>query len=420
MCTKDKIIFISLIGKGKIKEKGYEKADYFFEETGDVISTSFFGSALYRTLKKQNYEIDQWLIFGTKQSNWSELLSAIEDSTSDKCYHDYLLELCERVYEEEKAGISDELLKRWEKALRHDIPGIRLLPVDPLDYKVYINAMLNEIVDEKRKVVLDITHAFRHMPVIIAFSLIVLKYIKNISDVTVYYGALDMKNFINGSHNNCVPVLKIDFVTKLVSFAESLATFNNSAYFVDLLKLLDIHDTEETYFWLEMNRQPRSQLTQIIHRLSAISDENSYRSPIANYLNQQLQPLIGATLDKRMIERAKFFFDKKQYLKALILLYEGLIIGIGRKHKFSDYLQYDARERIREFIKNNVQLVFATEHQKEIYYKLEYTRNAAVHGTPPRGTQDTLEQLDSFEQLFTQGVKLYEDIVNCEGERYGC
>jgi len=92
------------------------------------------------------------------------------------------------------------------------------------------------------------------------------------------------------------------------------------------------------------------------------------------------------------------------------LLYEGLVIGIGRKHGFNDYLDYDAREKIRQFIKNNDSVLFS-DAQKETYYKLEYTRNAAVHGSRARGTQDTVEQLDSFEQLFKEAVKLYEDIV---------
>lgn len=294
--------------------------------------------------------------------------------------------------------------------LSKKIPGVRLLAVDPLDYEVYINTMLKEFTDEKCKVVLDITHAYRHMPVIIAFSMMVLKYVKNISGITVYYGALDMGKFVDDIPADSVPVLKIDLIAELVSMAESLATFNNSGYFVDLLSLLGIEDTEKTYFWLEMNRQPRSQLTQITEELESLSKGNDYKASIAGYLNEQLKPLLSPTLDRRMVERGKLFFSKKQYLKALILLYEGIIIGIGRKYGFSNYLHCNAREEVRKFIKDNDNSLF-TDAQKEIYYKLEYTRNAAVHGSLARGTQETVEQLNVFEQLFKEGVKLYEDVI---------
>lgn len=408
MNPNEKVVLLSLIGKGIIENGGYKKAGYYFEETGEVIYTSLFGAALYKVLKKLGYDIVQWIIFGTRYSNWSELATVLEDENKEEI--DGLVEWYMKVCEEEKKGISDQMLGQWESLLSSRIPGIRLLPVDPLDYDIYINTLLKEFTEEKCKVMLDITHSYRHMPVILAFSIMVLKYIKEISGVSVYYGALNMGEFMNDIPANAVPVLKIDLISDLVSMVEGLATFDNSGYFVDLLNLLGIENTEKTYFWLEMNRQPRSQLRQITEMLQSFSRGDDYKASIAGYLNDQLKPLLSSTLDKRMVERAKLFFGKKQYLKALILLYEGLVIGIGRKHGFSDYLDYDAREKIRQFIKNNDSVLFS-DAQKETYYKLEYTRNAAVHGSRARGTQDTVEQLDSFEQLFKEAVKLYEDIV---------
>ncbi|MBM7582851.1 cell division protein DivIC [Caldicoprobacter guelmensis] len=410
MSTQENVVLISLIGKGKVEENGYRKAGYYFKETEEVVYTSFFGAALYKVLKKLGYRINQWLVFGTRHSNWSELVSALDDNDDNREDLDGLIEWYLKVYQEEQKGISNEMLSKWEALLSGKIPGVRLLAVDPLDYEVYINTMLKEFRDEKCKVVLDITHAYRHMPVIIAFSMMVLKYIKNICGVTVYYGALDMGKFVDDLPAESVPVLRIDLINELVSIAESLATFNNSGYFVDLLSLIGIENTERTYFWLEMNRQPRSQLIHITETLQTISKGNDYKASIANYLNEQLKPLLSPTLDRRMVERAKLFFSKKQYLKALILLYEGIIIGIGRKYGFDDYLNCNSRENIREYIKKNANSLF-TDPQKEIYYKLEYTRNAAVHGSQPRGTQDTVEQFSTFEQLFEEAVKLYEDII---------
>jgi len=49
--------------------------------------------------------------------------------------------------------------------------------------------------------------------------------------------------------------------------------------------------------------------------------------------------------------------------------------------------------------------------QKKIYYDLEYTRNAAAHGSISRGSQNYLEIVSEFEELFKQGIDLYENLV---------
>ena len=407
--SNDKAIFISLIGKGRGRgiegNKGYEKAYYFFDEINDTIYTSFFGSALYKVLLKQGYYVDKWLIFGTNQSNWSELLFVIDEK-----YHDEMSELYYKVYDEEEKGLSEELLNKWESVLQRAIPGIRLIIVDPRDYEVYINHMVKEIPDEQRNIVLDITHAFRHMPVVIAFSLMALKHLKQISDIMVYYGAFELKED-RYNDNEPTPVLKIDFINTLVSYAENLATFNNSGYFPPLLDTLGIQDSENTYFWLEMNRQPKSDLESISKKLKDKTLKDNYEASIAEYIKKEIDPLIGASLDKRMVERARFFFDKKQYLKALILLYEGLILAIGRKHGFGNSLDYKKREEVRKYISDNRYTIFEIKDHRETYFDLEYTRNAAAHGSISKGTQNYVEQEDQFQKLFRDGLKIYEYIT---------
>lgn len=402
----NKTVLISLIGKGKTEEgkKGYSVAKYFFEGIEEPITTSFFGSALYKVLISKEHDIDKWLIFGTDRSSWSELLYAIDEQ-----YHNELIELYDKVYDEENVGISEKLLLEWQNKLQKYIPGIYFIMVDPLDYKVYIDHMIKEIPNEEMKLVLDITHGFRHMPAIMAFSIMMLKHVKNITDIMVYYGAFEL-----GEKRGHAPVLKIDFINTLVSYAESLATYNYSGYFPPLLELLGIPGTERTYYWLEMNRQPRTYLEDINKSLSKISLKDDYQSAIAEYIKKDFNSLIGATLDRRMVERSKFFFDKKQYLKALILLYEGIIIAIGRVHKNITSLEYNVREEIRKFINNNKNLVFKSILEKDTYCDLKDTRNSAAHGSEPKDPKRILKYVqeeEEFKALFKKGIQLYERIV---------
>lgn len=402
----NKTVLISLIGKGRMgkEEKGYEKTEYYFEEVDEVIDTSFFGTALHKILLNHSH-VDKWLIFGTNRSCWSELFYAV-----DERYRDEIEELHNKVYHEENKGISEELLQNWQDTLEKYIPGIRLIMVDPRNYKIYIDHMIKEIPDDKRNLVVDITHAFRHMPVIIAFSIMMLKHIKNISDIMVYYGAYELKG-----DEEYTPVLKIDFINTLVSYAESLATYNYSGYFPPLLELLGIHNTDKTYFKLEMNRQPRSSLEEINKSLNEISLKDDYQSVVADYIKKDFSPLVGATLDRRMVERGKFFFDKKQYLKALILLYEGIIIAIGRKYKSVTAINRDMREDVRSFIKRSQHIIFSSDFERDTYFKLEYTRNAAAHGSEAegkgKGIKECVQEEEHFKELFKRGIELYESIV---------
>ncbi len=407
--STNKTVLISLIGKGSIIEesKGYRKAKYYFNETQDVVHTSFFGSALYEILIKQGYEIDKWLIFGTSKSNWSELLHVVDEK-----YHDEMIELYDTVYDIEKDNkeIPPSLLLKWQETLQNYISGIRLILVSPKDYEIYIDHMINEIPNDKRNIVLDITHAFRHMPVIIAFSLMALKHIKDISKIMVYYGAFELKEN-RFDNEEPTPVLNIDFINKLVSYGENLAIFSNSGYFPNILEDLDISGTDETYFWIEMNRQPRKDLESINERLYGKIIEKNHQSKIAEYIKREMEPLIGASLHRRMVERARFFFEKKQYLKSLILLYEGLIIAIGRKHGIESGQDYENNQKIREYIRDNKRTIFKDKKQMELYYNLEYTRNAAVHGARSRGIQNYVEQQEQFETLFKSGLEIYEYIT---------
>lgn len=290
------------------------------------------------------------------------------------------------------------------------MPGLRLILVDPLDYQIYIDRMIHEIPDTKRRVVLDITHAFRHMPVIIAFSLMTLKHIKDISDIMVYYGALELKTNRN-DQNEPTPILKIDFINNLVSYAENLAVFNYSGYFPNILDNLNISKTDKTYFWLEMNRQPRTDLETINMNLKEKSKENNHQGKIAEYINKEIEPLTGASLHRRMIERSKFFFARKQYLQSLVLLHEGLIIAMSRKYGLEHGQDYDGYRAVRDYIKDNKNTIFKDKAQIDAYYKLVHTRNSAVHGTTARGTQNFLEQEEHYEALFKEGIEIYKYIT---------
>ncbi|SHE32962.1 cell division protein DivIC [Caldanaerobius fijiensis DSM 17918] len=405
-----KNIMISLIGRGRKPDggKGYIKTRYSFDN-GEYISdeTAFFGSALYRYLVGRGYNIDKWIVFGTNTSTWSEIIEAINSVQQEK-----LEEMYYKVLAEEENGITDTTLKQWERDISKFL-HVNLVAVDPLDYKAYINELLNIItIGDEYKIFFDMTHAFRHMSTVLSFSLMYLKYLRDIKSIEVYYGALDMTKDV------VKPVLKIDFINELFSLSTSFDLYKNSGYFPEILRDLGISNRENTYFKLELNRNPRNELKEITKELEKIEGSDNYKRETAFCIKNQLSRLYELKyLDERMVERARFFFDKKQYLKALVLLYEALIILAGRIYQIPDKQNYEKREEIRRRIKEEIRGIrdrkfIKTERVGEVFNLLEYTRNAAVHGSDPQGTQEYLEQRSYFESLFNEALDIYHEIDN--------
>ena len=391
-----KYALISLIGVGRkdnANKKGYLKTKYRFEDNG-VFETAFFGSALYKYLNSKGCKIDRWLIFGTRYSSWSEIIDSIDPVKYNK-----FIDIWGMVMEEENSGLDDTLLNNWEESLKEEIPGLRLLPVEPLDYKAYVKHLLDEIPGDDVEIIFDITHAYRFMGVILSFCLMYLKNFKQIKGLKIYYGALDMRD-----SDGVAPAIELDFINDIFKLSTSFETYKNSGYFPELLTNLGMNNTEGTYFKIEMNGRPRAELERIIKELKEISKMDDFRKVAADILIRDLEPLQNAEyMEDRMVERAQFFFEKKQFLKALILLYEGTIVLLGKK---LDIDPPDIEEN-RGIIWEKINSILTEDWMRETFQNLKATRNNAVHGGLSSNLQKYVENPANFKELFQSSIKLY-------------
>lgn len=140
------------------------------------------------------------------------------------------------------------------------MPILRLYRVKPLDFKVYLGIILKKLEPQKKyNVVFDCTHGFRYIPIVFSYALMFSKYLRNIDNIRIFYGAFEMKNYFL-LRENYSPAIEVGFVNEAVKLIESMSTFENSGYFSPLLDCIGIENIEETYFKIEMNRQPRSEV----------------------------------------------------------------------------------------------------------------------------------------------------------------
>lgn len=390
-------IIISLIGVGrkvdnKDKYEGYVRTKYKFKD-GFEFETAVFGSALYHYLQNKT-KIDRWYILGSEKSAWSELLFALPQNL-----HNSLEEIWCSVKDAEIDGINHDLLKEWENILSQTIKGLNLILINPLDYRAFVNFLIEKLPDnEDINIILDITHGYRFMPLILSFGLMYVKNFKKINSIKLYYGALDMKQ------EEYAPVLEIDFINELFQLATSFELYKNSGYFVEILNNLGIENTENIYFQIELNHRPMKRLKEIIKKLQEIGE--NHRKICAQNLIEEFKPIIYKEyLEERMRERAKYFFEKKQYLKSLILLYEALCIVILKK---SGIKEIDKIKNRRQKVKEVLNKVLNKE-QIEIFEALDETRNGAVHGNI-KEAQLYIENFDKFSELFQKSIKLFEEI----------
>lgn len=389
-------IIISLIGAGRKEENnksgGYIRTKYKFND-GFEFETAVFGSALYHYLQNK-INIDRWYILGTEKSAWSELLFALPKES-----YNLLVELWFKIKDTEVEGISYELLKEWESALSQEIKNINLTLINPLDYKAFVNFLIEALPDdEDLNIILDITHGYRFMPLILSFALMYIKNFKKINSIKLYYGALDMKK------EEYAPVLEIDFINELFKLATSYELYKNSGYFVEILNNLGIENTENIYFQIELNHRPMKKLKEIIKGLKEIKEE--HKKICANNIINDLSPIVHKEyLEERMIERAKYFFEKKQYLKSLTLLYEALCNAILIKSGIKDVNKVtNRRQKVKEVLTKVL-----NKEQIEIFEDLDKTRNGAVHGNI-KEAQLYIENFDRFSELFRKSIELFEEI----------
>jgi len=161
---------VSFIGKG-IKDtqpaavSPYRTCKYKMLD-GSEYETSLFLNCL---LKVQKYRPDNLIIIGTHTSSWSTLLE--EGGTAENA-ENFCLELQER--EENKEPITAELLEKLGKMLllkNNNNPVKCFAHTDNIDnnlVKDVLNVYENIVygISEGSEIIIDITHAFRSMPVL--------------------------------------------------------------------------------------------------------------------------------------------------------------------------------------------------------------------------------------------------------------
>lgn len=187
-------ILISVIGRGRLKKDqtvGYEQTEYVFnldKEKNKIYTgskTAFFGIALYEYLKNvENIHIDKFIVIGTNKSAWSELYQILPHDVQNL---EEITEICLKVYEEEKKGISEQTLLEWQNILTRYLPHLKFYRIEPIEVGRGIYILLEELEkDVDYNIMFDMTHAFRNIPIVFSYGMMLLKYLRRINNIRIF------------------------------------------------------------------------------------------------------------------------------------------------------------------------------------------------------------------------------------------
>jgi cell division protein DivIC len=394
-----------MIGQGRLKKEGkpsYDLIDYQFQD-GEVVSTSVFGIALYKYLRKRGEDIDLLLV-GTKGSGWSELVGVLDVEQQNK-YEDLLMSLFKG---EEQRNVEENLLEEFvkliEESLNTEVKYVLLSsPPSPEEISQKTIRVLVDLFEEKNynKVYIDITHGFRYMPTVVLLNLMVLKKLWNF-DIEIYYG---FGIFDTGKSEGPKKVARLNHLEDLIKLSEALGILENTGDFRPYYKLIsDNQEAQQIYFRIETNAQiNNSNIRELIN--TPVNFE--YVKPIHEKVKSKyLEPLKADRMEDRLKNRARFFFERGQYLKAVLLLHEALILLVGRLKNMigGSCLEHSQREEVRRYL-NNLD-----------YYEwkvLRHLRNACAHGTQPHvEARHAWEDEEKFKEVMEKSFEFYEKIKN--------
>lgn len=177
---------ISFLGVGD-KTRGYRSANYQFGDGETFNDTKYIGLTL---LKKINPT--KTIFLGTSGSMWDVFL---ENAGENETMLAQWFELSEAVKNHQ---VNQEQLDPFSNYLSQKLGTsvhCILIPFAKNEQEqIEILSVLSYHLDDNEKVILDVTHGFRHLPMLSLVAARFLKKIKNIDVEQVYYGAFEMTN----------------------------------------------------------------------------------------------------------------------------------------------------------------------------------------------------------------------------------
>ena len=357
---------ISLIGKSRLDpQTGYPTARYRYPD-GQVRETPFFGMGL-----KDCIQPDRLVIAGTRGSMWDVFFD--HQNAGDD-----ILPLIDAVA---AANVTPDLLTAPAQQLsqRFGIPvQCLLIPYAENEMQqAQILLALADAVQPGDNIVLDITHGFRHLPMLALVAARYLKYVRRVKVQGVYYGAREL------SHGDEAPVLNLNGMLQMLDWVESLAIYERSGDYGVFASLFEADGmapdraamlAEAAYF--ERSNRPALAAPKIS---SAFNHIREHTGSLGQLFSEPLSKNISWFKSERSeweLALADRYLERGDYMRAIIFMHEAAITREVWMQR-GDPNNYAEREEMTKSLRSKYE-----------FRQLKDLRNSMAHGTRAESEDD--------------------------------
>lgn len=361
---------ISFLGRGNrqtnsnTQQNGYRTAKYVFDNN-IKIESEYIGLALIEHIKPEKV-----IVLGTTGSMWDVFFENQLVGDDDE-----LLELMASI---EQESLTQEQLKPFSsylsKKLSTSVECVLISHARNEEEQVAILSSLANRLDMNESVSLDVTHGFRHLPMLALVAARFLQKIKQVSIVHIYYGALEM------STHGDTPVLLLDSMLHLLDWVDALGTYDKDGDYSVFAGLL-LKDGLSTNMAEQLKQaaffERTTNVSKSAEKIGTVLDAlETLSTPIFDLFKLQLKKRLqwAKTANRGLREQllARAYLDRRDYLRAVIYGLEGMISNhtIKMDQNPNDFdMRNGAKERLR--------------NENESFKRLNQLRNSLAHGNQP-------------------------------------
>ncbi len=414
-------VMTTILGRGRADQDGYRTADYRFE-SGAVRRTPYFGLALLEELAQAGSPADRVVVLGTGGSIWGALLGG---QMGDDALWVELSEAAER------HGVTQPLLDR----VRQDVVGrfrdadlardvdLRIIPAGRDEAEqVAILRILDGAVAPGDEITMDLSHGYRHLPMIGLVSALLLGSLKDVRVRGLYYGALEMTE-----EDGTTPVVQLDGLLRVAQWRGAVEAFRHSGDYGVFGPLLaaeglpsDVSQClSQGSFYERILRV--DQARGALRKVRAAVQQEPERSAVLDLFAGELLDRTAWVAREPHFERqmavARTCLAYGDYIRAAALALESLITA-GMPHG-KDPLNHKHREPVRQGLNEACKKLTDDDRNTPagVFFQLNTLRNSLAHGTRPKGNRFDLHRVLDGEDALAKRLSQLLDAI--DGQRNG-
>lgn len=349
---------ISMLGKAA---KGYRTANYVFDHY-TVRTEPFFGMALLEHAKP-----DRLILAGTTGSMWDVFFE--HQKTDD----DATLALIDAVANQ---TVTPEMLTVHEQRLTHKLGiPVQCLLIPYARDETEQAAILTDLachLHAGEEVILDVTHGFRHLPMLALVAARYLQRVRGVQIREVYYGALEMTDSVTER----TPVLRLSTMLRMLDWVDALAVYEASGNYGIFAPLLEQDGMPAERARLLAQAAYFERCGNPVQAKQALSGAHNHvrghQGPLGKLFKNTLTEHIdwfrnGSRADWELA-LADRYLERQDYLRAITYLFEAYISRVTEKFG-GDMNAFEDRNEAVKYAEDN--------HDTRLLRRL---RNAMTHG----------------------------------------